>query len=107
MSYEHMRGAGTARSTPEEGANDWTPLRSLAGESCTVYGQRCTVSVRLQRYAVAGTGRSGVAPPDDYDRPMKSRMSATHLSVSAPACCMKPWRAPGKYTRSIRPPALP
>src|SRR5207245_2931628 len=43
----------------------------------------------------------------DHIRPMKSRISATLLSVSALACCMKPWRAPGKYTRSIRPPALP
>ena len=33
---------------------------------------------------------------------MKSRMSATHLSVSAPACCMKPWRAPGKYADQQR-----
>jgi len=34
-------------------------------------------------------------------RPMKSRMRAMALSVSAPARWMKPWRAPGKCTRSI------
>lgn len=38
-------------------------------------------------------------------RPMKSRIIARALSVSALACPVKPWRAPGKWTRSIEPPA--
>src|SRR5262249_42596018 len=41
----------------------------------------------------------------DSCRPMKSRISARALSVSALACPVKPWRAPGKRTRSIGPPA--
>src|SRR5262249_40716566 len=53
------------------------------------------------------TRRRSPSTSINYTRPMKSRISATLLSVSALACCMKPWRAPGKYTRSIRPPALP
>src|SRR5882724_8298229 len=38
-------------------------------------------------------------------RPMKSRISAIALSASALGCWMKPWRAPGKWTRSTGPPA--
>src|SRR5207245_9040208 len=53
-------------------------------------------------------GRHAVSPQlfaRPSSRPMKSRMSPMHRSVSAPARPMNPWRAPGNRSRPSPPPA--
>lgn len=106
-----------------------TPSPSMKNGSSGFSDRRRTVpGISLEASATPGHSRSTIsASPSDarrvntprtlcpepsrrqrpiQSRPMKSRISARALSVSAPACWRKPCLAPGKKTRSTRAPAF-
>jgi len=85
--YGRRRGSTSLQSETPAGAMAWAkPPSASAGASRLSANGRC-------RY-----------PPESC-RPAKSRISATPFSDGPPALCMKPCLAPGKYERSIVPPA--